>query len=562
MYNSLRLPDLKFPDVIFGEKETPWNLKKFLYKGGAGARADLVEQLIADGGLGAPWFERLGLVSKLHEEINGALSSGGSRNTAHDQIRVLRKFFAFADQANLPLTLETVTETYCAWADSLVHQTRIKKDVHSGGHSPKRHTLSKHSAYNYGALVGTLLDRVLDRHTSVIELTRLEWRRHRKTVSGVQAEKQSLSNTFTFGYLLQDICDGLSLKTVLEEPLPVQITLRDGGVLSFSGGKSTYFRVEQDAGLAERYPLANLRIEAEMLMFIAQTGMNLSQAVNLELRHFTYVSHLDGYQVKDYKNRRGGVVLFDIFRDYKAHFERYLEWRRNLFSNSNKLFPFVRFIGTRDGVRISGDRLRKICKELKIAFVSPRLLRNTRVNWLLRKSADPDLTAEMAQHTKETLLAVYDRPSLQRTLVETARFWSKFDPRSSQTQAVSPGDCTGVPMGASDTPTSVPKPDCTTASGCLWCENHRDVDSFDYIWALTSFHHLKVIELSKARLFQLKEDPPPAQHVIARIRDKLMWFERSNDLRRQWVVEAAARIAEGDYHPGFQDEIAELEGGI
>jgi integrase len=460
---------------------------------------------------------------------------------------------------NRLLSLEAVTETYCAWADSLFRRTHLKKTtlkIARGADAP----LSMSSAYAYGAAVGTLLDRVLDRHTCIVEMTRLERRVQRKTAVGVQAEKQNLSDTFAFGHLLQDICDGLTVQTALDAPLPIEIKLRSGNALIRGGGHYVRHAPEHDARLATRIPLANLRIEAELLMFIGQTGMNLAQAHNLELRHFFYVSHLDGYQVKEHKHRRGGTVLFEVFKDYKPHFERYLEWRRKLFPHSNRLFPFVRYEGSRPEGRFMAARLRKACQDSGVPFVSPRSLRNTRVNWLLRMTGDPDLTAEMAQHTKQMLLGVYEQPSLQRAMVEAMRFWPTQDPDSAKTQAVAPGDCTGTPKLTTEIPKDAPKPDCMKASGCLWCENHRDVDSLDYVWALTSFGHLKTIELSKAALPQRDEDMPPAKHAIDRIHEKLRWFERSNDIRRGWVHEAQARVAEGDFHSGLREEISELEG--
>ncbi|MGF6658221.1 integrase [Paraburkholderia youngii] len=556
--SGLQLPDLSISDVKFGANETPWNLNILLYEGAAATRKNLVAQLIASGALGRPLYDRLELLVKLHEEISGPQGSGGSRETASNQFLYLRMLFAFADHSRLPLTLESVTETYCGWADFLFHRTRIKKGTHTNMQRRKRQSLSMRSAYSYASTVGTLLDRVLVRNTPIIELTRLVYRRQRKTATGVQAEKQNLKDTFVFGHLLQDICDGLPLRVILDEPMPIQLTLRSGSTLSRKGATG-YARTEQEVNLGDRYPFANLRIEAELLMFIAQTGMNLAQASNLELRQFFYVSHLDGYQVKDHKNRRGGAVLFEIFKDYKLHFERYLAWRRSLFPHSDRLFPFIKFLGTREDTKFSGHRIRGICKELNIAFVSPRSLRNTRVNWLLRKSGDPDLTAEMAQHAEETLLKVYDRPSVQRASVETLRFWSKFDPHLAKTQSVAPGDCTGNPKPLLPTSKDGPKPDCRTASGCLWCENHRDVDSLDYVWALTSFQHLKVIELSKARLPKREEDVPPAQRAIDRIHEKLAWFEQSNECRKKWVHESQALVAEGDFHPNFRGEITELE---
>ncbi|RBQ59580.1 hypothetical protein DI458_26020 [Burkholderia contaminans] len=94
----------------------------------------------------------------------------------------------------------------------------------------------------------------------------------------------------------------------------------------------------------------------------------------------------------------------------------------------------------------------------------------------------------------------------------------------------------------------------------MWCENHRDVDSLDYVWALASFGYLKANEMSKLHQPKGNENVPPAQLVITRIHEKLRWFEQSSEVRREWVTEVQMRITEGDFHPTFRDEIAELEG--
>jgi integrase len=541
MREGAPLPDLTFPNVEYGKRETPWDMLVLLYRGGAAARPDTVETLISSGALGSPILHRVDLVQRLHDEIRTALSGGGSRASAAEQFRTLRNLFAFADRANRPLTVETVTETFCAWADWLYQRTRLRR---MSQNDPERRPLSMSSAYGYGATVGTLLDRVLGRSTCITELTRLKLPSRRKTPAGIRAEKQNLEETLAFGHLLCDICDALPIAAALNRDLRGRLQLKVGentvvGATSMSG-------------------FLNLRLEAELLMFIAQTGMNRSQATNLEMRHFSFVSYLDGYQIKEHKARRGGQVLFEIFSDYRPHFERYLEWRKYFFSNATLLFPFIGY-GSRTERRFSGARLQKVCNALDVRYVPPSSLRNTRINWLLRVTANADLTAEIAQHAKQTLLRVYERPSLQRTIVEATKFWSRFDPHMTATQAVAPGACLGAPSPIAGTPETAPKPDCLRASGCLWCENHRDVDSLDYIWALASFAHLKFLELSHARSPQKESHFPPAKIMLDRIHDKLRWFERSSAIRRDWVEEAQARIAEGNFHPDFSDALGELE---
>lgn len=457
------LPDLTFPGVEHGNNETTWDLSFLLYRGGSAAYTKHVARMMADGVLGAPDLSRLGLVTRIHDVINGKLVGGGSAYTAQNTIRWMRRLFAWADGSGHRLDLASIESTFLAWTDSLVTRCQVKKD------------LSHRSAYTMGAQAAEILDEVLERPTRLIFATRLQAPPQRKTARGVKSEKQNLEETFAFGHFLQDICDVLTADTVLKGPLPVRIPLRLGGALVEWSGHANWravqhhldnapersnkgrkrrnhrkslanFRAREAEGtLRTRYPLANKRCEAELLMFIGQTGMNLAQAHKLKLRHFYYASHIDGYLVRERKGRRGGDVLFEIFKEYRPHFERYLDWRRTLFPDSDVLFPFVRKGGRPLG-RHPQFSLRKACKNLKLRFVPPQALRNTRVNWLLRRSGDPDLTAEMAQHAKETLQGTYERPSQQRAMAEITRFWAKHDPTIARTSPPAPGECDGKPV--------------------------------------------------------------------------------------------------------------------
>lgn len=566
MRDDLRIPDLTFPSVQYGQRETPWDLCVLLYRGGAKAYVKTVRRLIASGSLGGPLIERLDLVVKIHDAIHGRLVGGASTATARNNIRGLREFFGWAEQVNAPLTLEHVERTYLTWSDALVYRRRVTRD------------LTASSAYSKASWVGEILDVVLDRQTALISRTRLKPPSYHKAARASSAEKESLEQVFTFGHLLQDLCDGLPFEVVLKGQLPVRIALRHGGeVVEWSGytnGKAVETATnaaptavahrppglvawEADGTLRTRSPLVNLRLEAELLMFIGQTGMNLAQAHQLKIRHFSYASYLDGYQVKDRKERRGGEVLFEIFKEYKPHFERYLAWRRDLFHDAELLFPFVRS-GRAEHMHPQ-FRLRFICKKLNIRFVPPRTLRSARVNWLLRRSGDPDLTAALAQHTKETLLGVYERPSQQRAMGEVMRFWSKNDPGLASTP-VAPGQCDGRPVPMPGIPKHAPEPDCVRPSGCLWCEHHRDIDSQDYVWALASFRHLKIIELSKWQAPAGTQDVHPAALVVERISQKLRWFGESRARRKAWVDEALTRIDEGTYHRDWHGAIEIVEG--
>lgn len=189
----------------------------------------------------------------------------------------------------------------------------------------------------------------------------------------------------------------------------------------------------------------------------------------------------------------------------------------------------------------------------------PTQLRKTRVNWLLRRSGDPDLTADIAQHSTRTLLEVYEKPSLQAAMSEITRFWQSTELNLPSTMA---GTCNGLPAPMANSPEDAPKPDCLHPSGCLWCEHHRDIDSFDYIWNLSSMRHLKTISLSGFSPLRRKASSDPARHVqltIDKLSTKLRWFKHSNEVRHSWVVEALERIEEAHYHPHWQHLINSLE---
>ncbi|SDC49684.1 hypothetical protein [Paraburkholderia lycopersici] len=552
--------NLTFNGVNFGERDVPWNLNVLLYRGGAAAKARDVQTLISSGALGPPLYERLRLVRELHDELAARLAAGGSPHSTSDSIVGLRKFFQFADENNLSMTRETAVDAFCLWANSLVHRAQLSRDNSRHRKGKRKQSLKKSSAYKYGRSVAAPLNVVLERHTNVIELTRLKPPRQRKTAIGVQAEKQSLSDTFSFGHVLQDVCDALTIETIRVAPLPVVIALRSGELVPCDGSNA-WAKMDQTTRLGKRYRLANIRIEAELCMFIGQTGMNLSQAHELTLRHFFYTGHIDSYQVRDHKGRRGGAVLFEIFKEYKPHFERYLEWRRTIFPHTDRLFPFIRQNGSLADTKFFGTLIQIVCKHAKVTYVPPQMLRGTRVNWFLRQTADPEITAEIGQHTTRTLLNAYHRPSLQRALGESTIFWQSVDPHSALPQAVGPGDCAGKePKQSEQHPPGAPKPDCRRASGCLWCLNHRDVDSFDYIWALVTFKHLKTIELGKGAIPKKGDADPPSKAVIDRVDEKLRAFSESNEQRRGWVIEAELRIDEEDFHPSFSDEINESEG--
>lgn len=560
---DVAIPDLTFPMVEYGRLEARWDLRVLLYRGAAKANARTVFNQMAAGELGRPLIDRLELIKRLHEAMTARLEGGGAKASAISSLRRLREFFAWADEFEHQVSLETVEDAFRHWAEYLVNRVRLK-------------AIKNVTAYNGGLTVSSILDEALERSQPLIGTTRLRMGKRGPRAVGVAADKHNLTETFAFGHLCLDIIDSLSLETVYG-PLPVTIRLRDGRTLEQWSGllepasvavlqpgykyQSSTRKVlqlradwEADRTLRTRYPLVNLRILAELMVFIAQTGMNLSQAHNLRRTQFSYKSTIDGYEVRDYKERRKGEVLFEIYKDYKALFDDYLAWRDAVFGvTTDRLFPLVRQRGALASTPPDFKHFRDdICSPMSIPFVGPQKLRSTRVNWLLRHSRDPELTADQAQHTKQTLLRVYEKPSLQVAQVEVIQFWQKHDPRLTDNPMPCPalGVCDGVPKPAPGLPPVAPKADCTQPAGCLFCEHHRDIDSEDYVWSLASMRFLEVVILQRFRP-PAKGKADAAAHVeltLEVLTAKLKWFRESNATRKAWVEEATEKLDEGEFH--------------
>ena len=488
-----RLPDLTFPMVTQGKHQTPWNLHSLLYLGGAGTRTDHIAKKINTGKLGKPITERIALVSKIHENIVGDLSGGGSQRTAFDRIFVLRKFFSWADETGRALSLETVATSFIAWTDYLLHRVRVI------------HDLNQMSAYAYAALVASILDTVLERDVGLLFKTRLRRPQRLRRSLSLTADKQNLEQGYRFGSFLLDLCDGLT-NEAMHGKLPVQIPFRSIGNLDIGSPSNRKF-------------MPNIRIAAEMLIFISQTGMNYSQVSKLRTGQFRYVSYHDGYQVhRVFKGRRQGEVAFEIYSDYRTIFTRYLEWRTSCFPDDpdGLLFPFI---GDPHSQKEQFSNIRHYCKIAKVAYLGPQKLRQTRVNWMLRQSKDLALTAEMAQHSKEVLIRHYQEPNLQQAMVEISRFHAKNDLALSPP---GPGLCIKAqPHPLAGMPKEATQPDCRTPAGCLYCDHQRDIDSADHVWSLASYRYLKSIELTLYRAPVKHDFPHPAMAAIERITAKL-----------------------------------------
>lgn len=537
-----------------------FDLTPLLYSGGAAANLRLVQGLIAAKGLGEPRLERLSLVEKIVETLDARLTSGLSFYTARSNVNAIRAFYAWSDDKHLDLDATNLTRAFVAWTDDLINKQRIQNRI-------KRSTV-----FDVASKASVILNEIADSELGLMQLTRVRKMAVVNKALGTSQEKQNLSDLTAQGYALLDIVRGLTTEKI-RGPLPVMIPMRSGKVLEeWSGLRAEndlkpHTRISalknrtkhiNDSSWATRFPLINLRLEAELLIFITQTGMNFTQAHKLKVSKFSYQSDTGGYLVRRvYKKRSSKEVEFHIYSEYRTHFEEFLKWREAMFpgEDEGQLFPIRSPKNRPAHIPPQMGAIRKRFSKLGLTYVSPQSLRKARINWLLRRNVSESMVASMHQHSESTLLKNYLRPNHQIALVEVSRFFSSIEQILA---SPAPGGCiVDTPNKKPGYSNISPSPDCVNPSGCFFCENHRDIESFDHLWSLTTYKYCKILELSKTKLANTEEHP--ALLTIKAISSKIEYFKLRGDKTKEWSEEAEALVEEGEYHPAWEIFIKMME---
>jgi hypothetical protein len=542
---KMTIPDLQIKDA----ETAAYDLKRFLIPGGAAL--DLVKNKDINSFYATcDWSsvdpQRLMFITHCHEAIN----SYDSVETRRGHASTLKRFVAWCDENHKTLAFdkEAFKTLYLAYDVYLYNKAKDKE-------------IKKHTGYSYMVALSSLADRMFD--TAIAKRAGLTvhsrcvkaYKRPARGAVSLRAEKQSFTDTQALGYYCVDVCVAITTENLLA-PLPIVYTSKETeqqyqfpwdlkpldklskrdqwGVTKYPHRHKSRHPADTINGDVKRTALAKLRIFAEFMIFLFQTGSNITPALQIKRERFKYT--LQGetdWLVEPYKSRAGHTTSFTIFKDYKDWFKAYLAFCDEHFPDDPYLFPAIP-----SGVRSSGSTatqtLRDNFKAYDIPWVPPKEIRPTRVNFLLRISGDPEQTAEVHGHAVKTMMQHYARPSQQRSASALTAFW-----KDGPVSRIKSG-CDRQPQAVIDKPADVVEPDCTHPSGCLWCEKHRDIESFDYVWNLTSFKHLKVIEAG-----QLKKADIPADKAIERCVEKLDAFKEQHD---DWVEEAQLRVDEGDYH--------------
>ncbi len=298
------IPELTFAEVPLNQGEEPWDMRMFLYRGASAWRKDAVRAAIDAGEFGSPISERLPLVVSLHDQVAAGVAKGHSKRTLENVMTALRAYFRYVDEAGPEEpTIATAANLYIEWMEWCAQRVAT-------------HDLKASSQYRIGVTAGAPLALAIGRtDSSLFRAARLE-RKGRKKAIYRTSDKQNLENTFAMGHALLDICLALP-ETVIRGRLPILLTFRSGQTYEewcgyrrrsvdelLQGKVSGRLRVsarfveerrrwESDVSNRQRSPAINARLDAELLIFIAQTGMNLTQAWKMQMGDFRYESLRD-----------------------------------------------------------------------------------------------------------------------------------------------------------------------------------------------------------------------------------------------------------------------------
>jgi hypothetical protein len=546
----------EFPEANLGARQTPWNLSSLLYYGASQERHNLVISKIIHNEYGEPKLKRKPLVDLIYAYLRHQVVLGTSLLTIASKISVIRTLFNWCETHRCEPTVENIEQTVIEWSKYLVERVRLKKIKHV-------------TANGYLSAVCPVIDSIFDYKGGLKKRTTVRRSKKSRTTN---TDKQNLDSLFKFGNFLYDITLGLT-SDAIRGNLPLQINLRDGNQLiewskllpearvkslSQSNDRPTRMRDTlrrrepyiTTYSITNRHPLLNLRIEAELLIFIAETGMNLATAYALPYSKFSFKSISGGYELRRiYKNRAKGEIVGIVHKEYREVFDCYLRWLDDMFTNPERglLFPFHNMRGKSSHIAPAFIAIKKRCLKLGFEMVGARKLRKAKINFLLRETHNPEATAEYAQHSIKTLFNYYIQPNHQIALIEITKFHELHDPTL---EAVGPGICASMhPIAEEKLNVNAPPIDCLSPSGCLFCTQNRDIEGYDHIWSLLSFQHLKSIELAKLTDVKLENNEHPAYQTVQRIQEKIELINKSSAPAGNWIDLARNKIAEGDYHP-------------
>ena len=267
-----------------------------------------------------------------------------------------------------------------------------------------------------------------------------------------------------------------------------------------------------------RQMAAKLAFNAFIMMFSANTGMNLAQIISLPWTgEYEMGKQKQGFKTIKYRAHNREVAFF-ITNNFLPVFKKCLRLRSYILNSLGITdFEYLFFSVVNQTLRKLNDSLStEIHVRLKNSFdfkdkVTTRMWRSFKSDWLIRKSGIPTASL-LLQNAPTTLMKHYAEGSQYESEQELTKFFSEYEntlliSASSSSIPIAAGQCLQLD------PVAIPfapiKPNCSLPEGCLYCEKFRvNADETDYK-KLLSFRY--VLEFSKT----LAHDEEHYQRVVS-----------------------------------------------
>lgn len=300
-----------------------------------------------------------------------------------------------------------------------------------------------------------------------------------------------------------------------------------------------------------RLNLAFLAIECFIMLFIANTGMNITPLSQLQWdtnQDFQCRKNIQ-HGFKTVKHRAGGTnVEFHITNHFLPYFRRYLELRKWVLQGQNAPLFFLR--DKQHNIKNVDNnlaiKLRVKLKKFGLVLPSARQWRAYKSDWLIR-TTDIATTALLLQNSKETVVQSYIAGSKISADNEMTAFLNGMHlkvikAKQAPTTEISVGHCLEYQTPETEVSGSSIQPDCQQPEGCLFCVKYRVHADEDDIRKLCSCRYvinetrtLAASEMHFEKVFGV---------VLNRIDSLLKFIASKNNVLNQTVERIKCEVME------------------
>ena len=280
----------------------------------------------------------------------------------------------------------------------------------------------------------------------------------------------------------------------------------------------------RDPNHRHRRNAAMFAFNAFIMMFSANTGMNLSQIISLPWTgEYETVKEIQGFKTIKYR-AHGREVSFFIAHNFMSVFKKFLLLRSYILKSFGIIdFEYLFISAVKQHIGQMRDSMPTLFHyRLRNCFdfnekVTPRTWRAYKSDWLHRKS-NVKTASLLLQNSPETVMRHYAEGSEDEAEQELTNFFNQYEntlliSASISSTPVAAGQCLQIE------PIAIPfapiKPDCSIPEGCLFCNKFRvHADETDYK-KLLSFRY--VLEISKT----LAHDEEHYQRLLLPVIEKI-----------------------------------------